>query len=75
MLENLKPPVKQWPCKVRSVADKLDAADKKILLEAVDNPDWKYQTLENALASRGVALGGASIKAHRNRACSCFRVI
>lgn len=74
MLEDLKPPQKVWPCKVRTISERLEPADQTILLDAVMNPEWKFQTLEQALAAKGIALGGASIKAHRYKTCSCFRV-
>lgn len=74
MLEDLTPPRKVWSCKVKTVIDGLDSTDKKILSEAVMNPDWKMQALERALAEKGILLGSNSIRSHRQKTCSCFRL-
>lgn len=74
MLEDLNPPAKVWPCKVRAVLESLDKADQAILSAAVMNPDWKYQTLESALAVKGISLGASLIKRHRRKECSCWKI-
>jgi hypothetical protein len=73
MLEDLKPPTRQFTCKVRTIAEELDAKDKEIFLSAVMDPDWKYKTLSNELAKRGLVLVDTTIKTHRIKACGCFR--
>jgi hypothetical protein len=73
LLSDLQPPAKVWPCKVRTVAETLEKVDADILLAAVMNPDWNYQSLETALALRGIKLGGAIIKRHRLKGCSCWK--
>lgn len=73
MLENLTPPVRAYACKVRTIADGLDAKDKEILLTAVDSEEWAYKTLSNELGKRGLVLTDTTIKSHRLKACSCFR--
>ncbi len=73
MLEGLVLPQRVWPCRVRDVANELSAEDKKILLDAADNPEWPYLTLEQSLAKLGVAVSQQSLKKHRSKACSCFR--
>jgi hypothetical protein len=74
LLSDLQPPAKVWPCKVRTVIDSLDKADGEILAAAVMNPDWNYQSLETALGLRGIKLGGAIIKRHRLKGCSCWKI-
>lgn len=74
MLEDLQPPAKVWPCKVRSILESLEPKDQQILSAAVMNPEWKYQTLESALAVKGIVLGGSLIKRHRNKECSCWKI-
>jgi hypothetical protein len=74
LLADLQPPAKVWPCKVRSTLATLDKADAEILSAAVMNPEWKYQALETALALRGIDLGGAIIKRHRLKGCSCWKI-
>ena len=74
MLEDLTPPAKVWPCKVRSVSETLEPKDQQLLTEAVMNPDWAFATLEAALKTKGVVLGAASIKRHRLGLCSCWKI-
>lgn len=73
MLEGLALPKRKYPCRVRNVAEELDAKDKNILLDAVDNPEWPYVTLETALGKLGVTISQSSIKKHRTKVCSCYR--
>jgi hypothetical protein len=73
LLSDLQPPAKVWPCKVRTVLATLEKVDADILAAAVMNPDWQYQALETALALRGIKLGGAIIKRHRLKGCSCWK--
>lgn len=73
MLEDLTPPIRHFTCKVETVADGLEAKDKEIFLSAVMNPEWKYKTLSNELAKRGLVVTDTTIKSHRVKACSCFR--
>ena len=73
MLEDLTPPVRQHPCKVRTVAADLTPKDAEILLEAVNNPAWAFKTLSNELAERGLVITDLSIARHRRQQCSCFR--
>lgn len=73
MLEDLKPPVRRYECKVRTVAENLESSDSQILLEAVDSPEWGFKTLQRALKAKGITLSDTTIAAHRRRQCSCFR--
>ena len=73
MLEDLKPPARTYPCKVSLIAEGLSQADRKIFLEAVDNPEWKYKTLQNELAKRGIVLVDTTIARHRSKNCGCYR--
>lgn len=73
MLEGLTPPVRKWNCKVKQVADELSPTDKKILLEAVDNPEWKFKTLQKELSKRGITLVDTTLSKHRNKSCGCYR--
>ena len=71
LLSDLTPPARRWPCAVRTMIETLEPADAKILAEAVMNPEWKYLTLESALALKGIVLSQGSIKRHRTGLCSC----
>jgi hypothetical protein len=74
LLDDLKPPVKVWPCQVKKVSEGLDPKDAAILLAAVANPEWKYLALEMALRDKGITLGQTGIKRHRLGTCSCGRI-
>ena len=72
MLEGLAPVVKVSPCGVRTVTDKLDKADQKILAEAIADYDtWSAHALMVALKRKGITLGDKAIRKHRERVCSC----
>lgn len=73
MLEDLKPTKRTYPCKVDLVAKELSESDRKILLKAVDDPEWKYKTLQNELAKRGIRLVDTTIARHRAKTCGCYR--
>lgn len=73
MLEDLKPPIRQHACKVRTIAQQLEEKDREIFLEAVMSEAWQYKTLSDELAKRGIAVVDTTIKAHRIKACGCFR--
>lgn len=73
MLEDLTPPVRKYSCKVASIAASLDEKDSKILLEAVNNPDWHFKSLSNALADKGLTIVDTAIAKHRRKQCACFR--
>lgn len=72
MLEDLKPPAKQLPCRVRSVLDGLEDDDQDILMGALlDHDRWKTHVLSEELAKRGISASPNSIRKHRLRQCSC----
>lgn len=73
MLEDLIPPGRQFTCKVRTVADSLDAKDREILLNAVNSDEWSFKTLSNELAKRGLVIVDTGIAKHRRKQCACFR--
>jgi hypothetical protein len=74
LLSDLELPKRKWPCAVRSVSNSLEAEDKEILLAAVMNPEWQYSSLERALAEKGVTLSQNTIKRHRLKGCSCWKI-
>lgn len=73
ILDNLVVPKRAPECKVRTTADRLDAADAKKLLEAVEGSEWSVLGLVKALDGLGVPLSRGPMTAHRARECSCFR--
>jgi len=74
MLENLVIPAKKLPCRAATVASSLGDKDGKILMDAVMNPEWPISTLETSLRKLGVSLSDKSIKRHRTKACSCWKL-
>ena len=72
MLEDLTPPVKRTPCKVRTILEQLDEKDQSILLAALaDDEAWSGNSLARALSQRGLVITEKPIRKHRNRECSC----
>jgi len=72
MLENIKPPVKIQPCKVRQVFASLDDADQKIFAKALKDVEaWSAYALAAAMTQAGVKIGDETIRKHRDGMCSC----
>lgn len=73
LLDDIELPVRNLPCRVRTVIGELEKSDQKILTDLVMNNDWPVQTLEIALRKKGVNLSGSTIRKHRSRNCSCWK--
>ena len=72
MLEDLTPPVRVFPCKVREVAQELDESDSTIFMNAIANlGEWSNNGLAAELTKRGVYISEKSIRKHRRKECSC----
>jgi hypothetical protein len=74
MLEDLSLPIKITSCRIRTIKNELSEKDAVILEEAVMNPDWPCKTLSNELAKRGTNASDLSIKNHREKRCSCWKI-
>jgi hypothetical protein len=73
MLEDLKPPTRSYPCRVRDLAATLEPKDEKIMLAAAEDPAWSIIGLSRELSRRGLQISEQPLKSHRSRVCSCFR--
>lgn len=74
LLDDLKqPPPRVFGCRIREIAEGLDADDAKIFLEAVDNPKWSIIGLSQALRTKGIRVSESPIKAHRIQSCTCYQ--
>lgn len=71
MLENFEPESKLLPCKVRTIAESLDAKDRAILEAALSDDRWTPHSLSTGLANRGLVLSDKSIRKHQLKQCSC----
>lgn len=72
MLEDMIPPVKIFPCKVREVTETLEDSDAVIFTKALnDVASWSNNGLAAALNKRGVYISEKSIRKHRRKECSC----
>jgi hypothetical protein len=71
MLEDLTPKKQFRPCAVRTLLSKLEEKDRKILIEALANPEWQSKTLARELSSRGLLISDHPIGRHRKGECSC----
>jgi repressor of nif and glnA expression len=72
MLEDLTPPVKVFPCKVREVTQTLEESDGAIFMKAIsDVAAWSNNGLASELNKRGVYISEKSIRKHRRKECSC----
>jgi len=72
LLSGMTPPVKQTPCKVRTILEQLEASDAQILEQALSDPmTWPARTLQVALSQRKLIVSDVSIGRHRKGQCSC----
>ena len=72
MLEGLTPPVKELPCAVRKMFERLDESDQSILVKALEDEEtWPAKTLARALADKGLVISDGPIRKHRINRCSC----
>ena len=65
MLEGLEPPVIVRKTRIEEVLETLDAKDQKILIDALNNPNWSANGLSVALRQRGIKLSQSSIARYR----------
>jgi hypothetical protein len=72
MLENLTPPARVLPCKVRTILQALETSDRNILIGALaDTESWRDHLLSQELGKRGLPVSPGSIRKHRHAQCSC----
>lgn len=74
MLENLIPPSRIKPCKVRTILESLEPGDREILEAAVmDYKKWQVRTLTDELRKLGLNISDRPIANHRAKECSCWK--
>jgi hypothetical protein len=72
MLEGMTPPVRVFPCRVRTLTTEFDESDARIFTEALSDHDaWSNHQLSAALTKRGVPISEKAIRKHRSGLCSC----
>jgi hypothetical protein len=72
ILDDLEPPRRQTPCRIRTVLRELDEADGKKLTQALDDKEsWPAYTLYKSLYKLGVKISADAITRHRTGVCSC----
>ena len=75
LLDDLsRPPSKVWNCRVRSIYNDLEQKNKDIFENALNDLNWKAETLSKALAARGIRIAGSGITRHRQKGCSCSKI-
>jgi hypothetical protein len=71
MLEDLKKPIQQRPCRTRAVLESMAPNDYDILITALNDLAWTSRQLSIELRRLGVTLSRDSIDRHRTKSCSC----
>lgn len=74
MLEDLKPPKRIYPCRVRTIKDQLELNDRIRLEAALRDENFAAWALHQALKSKGIQVTDRAIRRHRDRDCSCSRL-
>lgn len=59
------------PCPVAAVLTGLEPADRKILEDALADPDVRHSVIEAVLLNEGIVLRQLVIGRHRRRVCRC----
>ena len=72
MLEGLTPPNRDL-CTLMYAATKLEPADLKILLDALEDKRWSNNGLADALTAKGFKTSESTLRKHRNKVCLCAR--
>lgn len=71
MLGDMVPPVQVRACRVRTILESLDSADRKILEGLLVSDEWSGSALSSALKARGLIVSAETIRHHRRGGCSC----
>ena len=74
MLEDLKPPKRIYPCKVRTIKDELELNDRIRFEAAIRDSNWTPWALHLALKEKGIQVTDKGIKRHRDGNCSCSKL-
>jgi DNA-binding HxlR family transcriptional regulator len=73
MLEGMEPQVKKPNCKMRTILESLEAKDREILIQALNDPKWTASSLSRELTKRGMAISEKPVMYHMRKGCSCAR--
>jgi hypothetical protein len=65
MLENLTPPKREYKSRINEILESLDAKDREILLNALDDKAWSASALAKALTERGLTVSDTVIQRYR----------
>lgn len=72
ILDGMKPTGEPIGCKVWKIRQTLEPADQKLWDAMIgDDFTWKAETLSKQLNGRGITIGAATIRLHRDKACLC----
>jgi repressor of nif and glnA expression len=58
---------------MRTILESLEAKDKEILIQALDDPKWTASSLSRELTKRGMAISEKPVMHHMRKGCSCAR--
>lgn len=71
---NLTTKTKTKPCKIRTIADKLEPGDQSIFWDAINNRKWSARDLAESLEQNEIYVSAHPIWRHRNGECSCSTI-
>ncbi len=74
MLEGMEPSSKKRSCKAKFILNGLEKKDAEILETAYANIAFVPEDLSEQLSKRGVSIGPHSIRRHRDKKCTCYRI-
>lgn len=74
MLEDLSIPGKAGRCRVDAIKKSLSDKDAKILENSVMNPEWPLLVLSRELKKHNIAVSDNSLRRHRLKDCSCWKI-
>ena len=74
MLDDLQLPKKVGTCKVRSIKALLSDKDAAILENSVMDENWPLTVLSRELNKRNISISDNSLRRHRLKGCTCWKI-
>lgn len=74
MLDDLQLPKKVGSCKVRSIKQLLNDKDATIFESSVMDEAWPLTVLSRELNKRNIIISDNSLRRHRLKGCSCWKI-
>ena len=65
---------RKYKCQVERLLDRLEPADREILVQAIADIRWTSTALLTEIRARGLTVGQNHFYAHRRKECPCWKI-